>query len=86
MANLIQTRLIKENVLLEFARYFGKSKILQYFGNVRYSSVIPDTFAEVVKDTNYTWLWNVKLDSYSSRATRRICFYVLNHGCEIIGF
>ena len=28
--------------------YFDNSNVLQYFGNVRYNSAAPDTFAEVV--------------------------------------
>ena len=34
--------------------YTGKSKVLQYLGNVRHNSTALDTFAKVMKVMNYT--------------------------------
>ena len=36
--------------------YSGKSKVLQYFGDMKYNSVALDTFAEILKVTNHTGL------------------------------
>ena len=40
-------------------------------------------FAEVMKVTNHTWLWNAKLAWYSLSAIRRICLSCLEHGFGI---
>ena len=59
------------NWYLPMSTYFiqNKSKVLQYFGNMRHNMVTPDSFAKVMKVTNHTWLWNAS-------ATCWICFYV----------
>ena len=46
-----------------------KSKVLQYFCNVRQNSTATDTFAEVMKVTNHTGLWDADLTWYSPSAT-----------------
>ena len=59
-------------------RFLGESKVLQYFSNVRYNSVIPDAFVESVKLTNYIELWDTKFAWNSLRADHRIS----HHGLE----
>ena len=52
--------------------YLSESKVLQYFGNVRYNSAAPDTFAVV---TNYITRWNIVLARYSPSDTRKIYLF-----------
>ena len=42
--------------------YLGKSKVLQYFGNVRFKSAAQDSF---IKMTSRTGLYDAKLSWYS---------------------
>ena len=55
-------------------------KVLQYYGNVKYNLTDADAFAEVVKVTNYTRLWDAK------SATHQICLYALEHDFIIYTF
>ena len=52
--------------------YLDESKDLQYFGNIRYNSVVLDAFAEVIKMINHTGLWDAELAWYPPSATCRI--------------
>ena len=48
----------------------------QYFGNITHNSEALDAFAEVVKVTNHTELWDDELAWYSSSATHRVFIFV----------
>ena len=40
--------------------YKGESKLLQYFGNVRFNLIALHTFVMVVKEINHTGWWDAK--------------------------
>ena len=42
------------------------------FGNMRHNLVVLDAFAEVMKVTYHTWLWDTNLTWYSASATHWI--------------
>ena len=61
-----------------------ESKVLQYFGNMRYNLATSDAFAEVV--TNHARLWDAELTWYWLSAIWQICLYGLEHCLRIYGF
>ena len=61
-------------------------KVLKYFCYVWDNLSAPDVFAEGVKMTNHTGLWDAKLAWYSSCDTHRTCLYGLQHDLGIHGF
>ena len=63
--------------------YLDESKVLQYFCNVRYNSVAPYAFAEVIKVTQNTKLWDTKLAWYSPNVTCWIWLIGLEHALGI---
>ena len=56
--------------------FLGKSKVLQYFVEVKNNLAALDVFAAVVKVMNHNGLWDAKLAWYSSNAT----LLFLDHG------
>ena len=64
----------------------GESKVLQYFGNVKYSLATPDDLAAIMKVMNHIGLCNAELAWYSPIATHQIFCYGLEHGFGILGF
>ena len=64
----------------------GWLKNLQYFSNVRPSLIALNGFAEVVKETNHTGLWDAKLAWYSVSTIKQIHVYGLEHDLGIHNF
>ena len=57
-------------------RYQSESKLLQYFGIVKYNLAILNAFAEVIKVMNHTRLWDAKFALFSPSVTCQIYLYV----------
>ena len=80
----------KSNSVIFFLRankmYKGESKVLQYFANMRHNSATIVVFAEVVKVTNHTGLWDAELAWYSMSDIHWICLYGLKYNLKIHGF
>ena len=63
--------------------YSSELKILKYFGNVRHNSAV---FAEVIKVTNHTRLWDAEFAWYFPMTTYWICLNGLKHDFWIYVF
>ena len=63
--------------------FLGDLKVLQYFGNVRHISTIPDPFVEVMKGTKHIGIQDTKFTWYSPSDTHWICHYGLEHGLRL---
>ena len=65
-----------------FLVLYESTRASQKFCNIlvtKDNSVVMDAFAEIVKVTNHTVLWDTKLTWYSPNANHWICFYGYKH-------
>ena len=76
----------KINYNLKCNIYYGESKVLQYFGNMRHDSAILDAFTKVMYVTNHSGIWHTELTWYLLSATHQICLNWLEHVLGIHGF
>ena len=65
---------------VQMINYKGESKVLQYFSNTWYNLSSLHDFAEFVKVTKPTGLWDAQSTWYSLNITHWICFYRLEKG------
>ena len=61
--------------------YYGESKVLQYFGNIRHNSTALDAFVEVVKLTKLHWTMRCWIWVLLARFTSMVC-----NSLKIYGF
>ena len=74
--NLPWLKFLVFKMFLKYQNYLCQSKVLQYFGNMTHNSADSVAFADVVKMTNYTVLWDADLAWYSPKATHWISEFV----------